>query len=248
MEVEKFNAFRGVPWSTVPGYEQDEIKSHIVLPPPSGPIIPPEAAQEKPTHAPRRIGLRQDDVIKAGFTKGCPGCLDIHAGKGGMRGSATHNEECREKVESYLRRTKSKRMAAYEENLPEKIVRFEEARAKKQKVDTFVEAEILGDEDVEDEEMITNLPPRTHSENVSVFENLEEEMDRMDARELSRKRSQRVPEEDEEEQARTMKYQIHETEVPSESHSDVTMGSINKVWLCSFGEPETLSQRRAIPQ
>ena len=67
-DLEKFNRFKGVPWATVPGYEQDEIKSHIVLPEPRGPIIPPEAAQEKPTHAPRRIGLRQEDVIKAGFT------------------------------------------------------------------------------------------------------------------------------------------------------------------------------------
>ena len=81
-------------------------------------------------------------------------------------------------------------MAAYEENLPERLVRFEEAKLKKQKVDTFVEAEILGDEDIEDEEMITNLPPSTRSEDFSAFANLEEEMDRMDARELSRKRSQ----------------------------------------------------------
>ena len=75
--IEKFNSFRGVPWSTVPGYEQDEIKSRIILPEPRGPIIPPEATQEKPTHAPRRMRLQQDDVIKAGFTKGCPGCLPL---------------------------------------------------------------------------------------------------------------------------------------------------------------------------
>ncbi len=60
--------------------------------------------------------------------------------------------------------------------------------------------------------MITALPRRTAEADDSVFANLEEEMDRMDTRDLSRKRSQRVPEEDEEEQARTMKYQIHESE------------------------------------
>ena len=151
------------------------------------------------------MALRQEDVIKAGFTKRCPGCLDINAGRGGMRGSATHNEECREKVESYLRRTKSKRMAAYEENVTERIVRFEEAKAKKQKVDTFVEVEIVANEDVEDEGMITALPGRSTDMDESVFADLEEEMDKMDTRDLSRKRSQRAPEEDEEEQARTMK-------------------------------------------
>ena len=109
---------------------------------------------------------------------------------------------------------------------------------KKQKVDTFVEAEIVADEDViaadedvEDEEMITSLPRRVTEADDSVFVNLEEEMD---TRDLSRKRSQRVPEEDEEEQARTMKYQIHEREAQSESHSDATMSSINKMWICSF--------------
>ena len=84
-----------------------------------------------------------------------------------MRGSATHNEECREKVESYLRRSKNKRMAAHEENMTERFVRFTEAQTKKQKTDSFVEAEIVGDEDVpidedvvidEDETFIGELP------------------------------------------------------------------------------------------
>ena len=75
--LERFNNFRGVPWATIPGYEQDEIKSNIVLPEPKGQITPPEANLERPIYAPRRIALRQEDVIKAGFTKGCPGCLDM---------------------------------------------------------------------------------------------------------------------------------------------------------------------------
>ena len=109
----------------MPGIENDEIKTRIVLPSPTGPIIPPEAAQERPIHAPRRMALRQEDVIKARFTAGCPGCLDINSGRGGMRGSATHNEECRKKVEDYLRRTKSKRMAAYEGNVTARLVRYD---------------------------------------------------------------------------------------------------------------------------
>ena len=50
--AEKFNNFRAVPWATVPGIENDEIKSKIVLPEPTGPIIPPEAARERPIHPP----------------------------------------------------------------------------------------------------------------------------------------------------------------------------------------------------
>ena len=63
----------------------------------------------------------------------------------------------------------------------------------------------------------------------------------MDARELSRKRGHREKEEDEEEQARTMKYQIHESEVPSDNLSDATMSSINKVWICSFSVDQKLT-------
>ena len=69
--IEQFNAFRGVPWATIPGMESDDIKSRVELPEPKGPIIPPEVPQSKPIQPPRRIMLRQDDVIKAGFTKGC---------------------------------------------------------------------------------------------------------------------------------------------------------------------------------
>ena len=89
---------------------------------------------------------------------------------------------------------------------------------------------IAEEENVEGEEMITSIPRRGTVDD-SVFVNLEEEMD---TRDLSRKRSHRVPEEDEEEQARTMKYQ-------SESHSDATMSNINKVWICSFSQNQELT-------
>ena len=112
-------------------------------------------------HAPRRIALRQEDVIKAGLTKGCPGCLDINAGRGGMRGSATHNEECRANVESYLRRTKSKRMQAYDDVITERLVRFEEEKQRKrpkvQEEDTFVEAETF-DEGMTSPRWMMTLP------------------------------------------------------------------------------------------
>ena len=243
--VEKFDKFRGVPWATVPGYEQDDIKSRIVIPTPAGPVLPPETTQEKPMHAPRRMALKQEDVVKAGLTKGCPGCLDINAGRGGMRGSATHNEECRANVESYLRRTKSKRMQAYDDIITERIVRFTEDKQRKrpkvQEEDTFVEAEVFDegddvDSDVPIRDAADNLAPQRYPDAFAAFDNLEEEMDTRS----SRKRSQRASEEDEEEQARAMKYQIHESEIQNEE-SDATMSSINKVWICSFSQNTSLS-------
>ena len=70
--------------------------------------------------------LTQDDVTKTGFTPGCRGCLDINSGRGGIRGSAAHNEECRERVEGYLRRTKNKRIAEYDLPITERLARYGE--------------------------------------------------------------------------------------------------------------------------
>ena len=118
--LESFNNFRGGPWATSPGHEQDDNKSHIILPETKGPIIPLEASQERFFYSPRRIALRQEHVIKAGFTAGCQGSLDINASIGGMRGTATHNEACRKSEEGYLGRTKSKRMAAFDAYITER--------------------------------------------------------------------------------------------------------------------------------
>ena len=71
--------------------------------------------------------LNQDDVIKSGLTRGCPGCLDINSGRGGMRGSATHNEDCRTRVEAYLRRTNNKRIAEYDSQITERLERYRKA-------------------------------------------------------------------------------------------------------------------------
>ena len=100
-------------------------------------------------------------------------------------------------------------MTAYDENVTERLVKYRENLAsKKQKLDTFVEAEIVCDEAVEDDDetMIAQLPTPTDPIDPNVFSNLEEEMD---TRESRRKI---INEEDEEEKARTMKYQIHEAE------------------------------------
>jgi len=126
--LDQFNNFKGVPWETIPGHEAEEIRSHILLPPPPGPLIahPP---QSQSIHPPRRMRLSQDDVIRTGITPGCPGCLDIAAGRGGMRGSATHNEDCRTRVEGYLRRTGNKRIAEYDASITQRLARYGERRS-----------------------------------------------------------------------------------------------------------------------
>ena len=91
----KLDGFRGIPWSTVPGREGDDIKSRIDLPTSRGPLISMDIATPKPTHPPRRMMLKQEDVIKAGFSKGCPGCADIHGGKG-VSGDRQHTTKIAE--------------------------------------------------------------------------------------------------------------------------------------------------------
>ena len=79
--IQKSDSFRGIPWATIPGREMDDIKSRIDLPP-RGALISMDNSIPKSTHPPRRMKLSQEDVIKAGFTDGCPGCADIHASMG----------------------------------------------------------------------------------------------------------------------------------------------------------------------
>ena len=77
----------------------DDVNSRVDLPAPRVHLRSMEVETPRPTHPPRIMILRQEDVVQAGFTNGCPGCLDINARRGGMRVSATHNEECQEEVE-----------------------------------------------------------------------------------------------------------------------------------------------------
>ena len=138
----------------------------------------------KSIHPPRRMKLSQEDVIKAGFTKGCPGCADINAGRGAIRGSATHSEECRDKVEGYLRIMQSKRLSGFGERQTEKLAMYGEtilenerkehiAKGNASKHVVVEESNSMDEGDVP----IRNLPRASGSQDHGIWEDLEEEMD-----------------------------------------------------------------------
>ena len=61
-----------------------------------------EGEQGGRTFMPRRTRLVPEDFEKAGFTDGCRGCAWLQDHVGGRQG---HSEECRNRVESFLRKS-----------------------------------------------------------------------------------------------------------------------------------------------
>ena len=98
MDVMLLRGVRGVPWCPDPqvGAEVEvavapaPLVREVDLPPDP----PPAAAPE-----PRRVYIRRVELMKHGFTPGCPGCEAVHSGTP-PRG---HTEPCRMRIETAMR-------------------------------------------------------------------------------------------------------------------------------------------------
>ena len=91
---ELFESVKGTPWNTVPGTNQDEVKSNVVFPKVYESIVPDKPPEQK-EFCRRRIRITRDDVKQAGMTPGCEGCVAVNRGMA----SRPHNEECRMRME-----------------------------------------------------------------------------------------------------------------------------------------------------
>merc|ERR1712002_1273487 len=93
---------KGVHWETVPGRPVDAIPVHVKM--------PEEEEEEEntkkdpdtlgePHHAVRRRArITRADIIKMGFTIGCPGCRAISSNAP----SQNHTEACRARIETAM--------------------------------------------------------------------------------------------------------------------------------------------------
>ena len=89
---------KGVPWEPVPGRAQDEVPVRVYLPQESEPPQPVDLGSERP-EVRRRVYIRREDVIKYGFTIGCPGCQAVSRNAP----SQNHTEACRARIEKHMR-------------------------------------------------------------------------------------------------------------------------------------------------
>ena len=89
-DKELFEGVRGTPWNTVPGTNQDEIRSNIVFPTVYESIMPDKPPEPKELYR-RRIRTTRDGVRQAGMTQGREGCVAAH--RGFIQGLAMRNAE-----------------------------------------------------------------------------------------------------------------------------------------------------------
>ena len=98
VDVMLLRGVRGVPWCLDP-----QVGAEIEVAVPPAPLVrevdlppdpPPAAAPE-----PRRVYIRRVELMKHGFTPGCPGCEAAQAGTP-PRG---HTEPCRVRIETAMR-------------------------------------------------------------------------------------------------------------------------------------------------
>ena len=70
---------KGTPWEPIPGTRDDSIPVHVRLPEEEGNLQPREPGNlsEPQREIRRRARITRDEVLKAGFTAGCPGCRTI---------------------------------------------------------------------------------------------------------------------------------------------------------------------------
>ena len=91
---------RGTPWEPTPGVKTDAIPVHIKLPEEEGNPKPEEAGNlgEPPKEIRRRARITREEVTKAGFTVGCPGCRAISRNAPAQN----HTETCRKRLEEAI--------------------------------------------------------------------------------------------------------------------------------------------------
>ena len=117
-------------------------------------------------------------------------------------------------------------MAAYNKDIDIKLARYgENMNAKKE----------LSEEDKDmidtEEGVSSSVPIQVEQDSDHIID--EEEMEDCNGnRVILRERRKRRVKDDEEEKARTMKYQVHEMEVVNEDDSDMIVWNIKEVWLC----------------
>ena len=94
-------SLQGTPWQPTPGRNDESIQVKVRLAEEgSQPILPdPDGLAAPKPEIKRRARISRTDVIRVGFTIGCPGCTAINRGE---KEAQNHTEECRARIEKAL--------------------------------------------------------------------------------------------------------------------------------------------------
>ena len=106
---------KGTPWQPTPGRDSIEIKCKINMPSDESPITEPAQGHHEEGGV-KRAKIFNNDLVRFGYTVGCPGCRASVQGKAAQ----SHNEECRRRIESELRKENSKIVQDADERMKKK--------------------------------------------------------------------------------------------------------------------------------
>lgn len=81
----------GTPWEPSPGVNSRHIRTRVYIPPAAIPGVP--NFDREPTL--RSFAILRDDLLRYGYTEGCPGCRAAHSGTARQH----HNHECRDRFQ-----------------------------------------------------------------------------------------------------------------------------------------------------
>ena len=95
----RFNAFQGVPWEPIPGRNVDTIPVRVRLAEEGEAAPEPANLGEPRAISRRRMRITRKQIVKIGFTVGCPGCRAVNRGLPAV----DHSEECRRRFEHDVR-------------------------------------------------------------------------------------------------------------------------------------------------
>ena len=133
---------KGVPWEPVPGSENTEIRPKVNLEDRSKEVIQKEREEgEEEVHNYRRASIKRKDVEEIGLTPGCRGCISINRKQPGGK-SIEHNEECRKKHETRLRRIGDARIVQQDYRLLKVLSEEGEKVGKKRKIEETITKEV----------------------------------------------------------------------------------------------------------
>ena len=97
--LQHVRSIAGTPWEPIPGKSADAIPVRIRLAEEgSAPIIDPASLSDPPLEIRRRSRITREDVVRIGYTLGCPGCKAISRNAP----SQNHTEVCRARIEEAL--------------------------------------------------------------------------------------------------------------------------------------------------
>ena len=130
--ADRIKSLQGTPWQPIPGRNDEAIPVRVHLAE-EGSVLPnPSSIGEPRPEIKRRARISRSDVIRVGYTIGCPGCRAISRGE---KEAQNHTEECRARIEKALideGGMRGKRMAEGRE-------RYSEHKTKKTKANSDLE-------------------------------------------------------------------------------------------------------------